>query len=56
MASEIRTRPPRREVRDRVLEHAASAFLRDGYAGVKVIDIATAAGFTKGAVYSKFRR
>lgn len=54
MGSEVRARPPRREVRDRVLEHATEAFLRDGYAGVKVIDIATAAGFTKGAVYSNF--
>lgn len=54
MNDPVPTRPPRREVRARVLQHAAEAFLRDGYAGVKVVDIATAAGFTKGAVYSNF--
>lgn len=54
MSEPGRGRPPRREVRTRLLQQAAEAFLRHGYGGVKVTDIAAAAGFTKGAVYSNF--
>ncbi len=54
MSEPERGRPPRHEVRARLLQQAAEAFLRHGYGGVKVVDIAAAAGFTKGAVYSNF--
>jgi AcrR family transcriptional regulator len=48
------TRPRRADVRARILEAAGQVFLRQGYAETTVSDIAAAAGFTKGAVYSNF--
>ena len=47
-------RPRRTDVRSAILEAAAQAFVDHGYAATKVSDIAAAAGFTKGAVYSNF--
>jgi AcrR family transcriptional regulator len=48
------TRPTRTQVRQRVLDAAAQVFGERGYAGARLADIARAAGFTKGAVYSNF--
>lgn len=48
------TRPRRDTVRAGILSAAEAAFLDHGYAGTTVSDIAAAAGFTKGAVYSNF--
>lgn len=48
------TRPRRADVRARILAAAGSAFLQHGYADTTLSDIAAAAGFTKGAVYSNF--
>jgi len=53
-SSTSRIRPRRTDVRQLVLSAAADAFLRHAYADVSVADIASAAGFTKGAVYSNF--
>jgi AcrR family transcriptional regulator len=50
----VMTRPRRADVRARILEAAAAVFLEHGYAESTVSDIAAAAGFTKGAVYSNF--
>jgi AcrR family transcriptional regulator len=47
-------RLPRAEVRRRVLDAAERVFAERGYAGARLSDIAEAAGFTKGAVYSNF--
>jgi AcrR family transcriptional regulator len=47
-------RPRRSDVRELVLRAAAQAFVERSYASVSVADIAAAAGFTKGAVYSNF--
>ncbi|MEE4025774.1 TetR family transcriptional regulator [Gordonia sp. PKS22-38] len=47
-------RVPRDEVRRRLIDAAASVFAERGYAGARLDDIAHAAGFTKGAVYSNF--
>ena len=47
-------RQPRAEVRRRVLDAAEQVFGERGYAGARLADIAHAAGFTKGAVYSNF--
>lgn len=47
-------RIPREEVRRRLLAAAARMFTERGYADSRVGDIAYAAGFTKGAVYSNF--
>ncbi|WP_461639203.1 TetR/AcrR family transcriptional regulator, partial [Leucobacter sp. BZR 635] len=49
---EQRSRP--RSTKERLLEQAARLFAERGYAGVSLEDIAQAAGFTKGAVYSHF--
>ncbi|HIT76386.1 MAG TPA: TetR/AcrR family transcriptional regulator [Candidatus Avipropionibacterium avicola] len=49
-----RPRPRRTEVRADLLRAAREAFLERGYAGTSVAEIARAAGFTKGAVYSNF--
>ncbi|WP_375424697.1 TetR/AcrR family transcriptional regulator [uncultured Friedmanniella sp.] len=49
-----RLRPRRADVREQVLHAAAAAFATHAYADVSVADIAAAAGFTKGAVYSNF--
>ncbi|TDC80536.1 TetR/AcrR family transcriptional regulator [Actinomadura sp. 7K507] len=47
-------RVPRDEVRRRLLAEAVRAFTENGYADARLEDIAHAAGFTKGAVYSNF--
>jgi len=41
-------------VRARILASAAAVFARQGFAGATIDDVAAAAGFTKGAVYSNF--
>ncbi|MQA63552.1 MAG: TetR family transcriptional regulator [Actinophytocola sp.] len=51
--SEVK-RPPRSEVRERILDAARKTFAADGFAGATIDAIAAAAGFTKGAVYSNF--
>src|SRR3954469_21246800 len=53
-SSTSRIRPRRTDVREQVLRAAADAFLRCSYADVSVADVASAAGFTKAAVYSHF--
>jgi AcrR family transcriptional regulator len=47
-------RPKREEVRQRLLEAAARVFARRGYAEATLEEVATEAGFSKGAVYSNF--
>ncbi|WP_228640184.1 TetR/AcrR family transcriptional regulator [Microtetraspora sp. AC03309] len=47
-------RVPREEVRRRLLAEAARVFAERGYVDARLEDIAHAAGFTKGAVYSNF--
>lgn len=47
-------RVPREEVRRRLLAAAARVFADHGYANSRLEDVARAAGFTKGAVYSNF--
>lgn len=47
-------RTPRDEVRRRLLSAAVRVFAEQGYADSRLEDIAHAAGFTKGAVYSNF--
>lgn len=47
-------RPPREEVRRRILAAATEVFLERGFQGASVEEIAAAAGFSKGAVYSNF--
>jgi len=47
-------RPKRAAVRNRIIAAAQQAFLRDGYQRTSIGDIAAAAGFSKGAVYSNF--
>ena len=49
-----RRRPPREEVRRALLDSAARVFARRGIDAASVDDVATDAGFTKGAVYSNF--
>jgi AcrR family transcriptional regulator len=48
--------PERRrlQTRDHLLAAAAQVFAQRGYHGATLDDVATAAGFTKGAVYSNF--
>jgi AcrR family transcriptional regulator len=48
------SRPRRDEVRTRVLEAAAVVVAERGLAGASLDQVAAAAGFTKGAVYSNF--
>jgi AcrR family transcriptional regulator len=49
------TRARRREMtRRHLMDAAAAVFARDGFYGASLDDIAAAAGFTKGAVYSNF--
>lgn len=48
------SRPPREDVRARLLTAAQQEFRVRGYAGARVTEIARVAGFTKGAVYSNF--
>lgn len=47
-------RPSREEVRRALLAAAARVFARQGIDGASLDDVAAAAGFTKGAVYSNF--
>ena len=49
--------PERRRAmtRHHLLEAAAVVFARDGFHGASLDDVAAAAGFTKGAVYSNFK-
>jgi AcrR family transcriptional regulator len=47
-------RTPRHEVRGRVLAAAARVFADRGFAAASIDEVAAAAGFTKGAVYSNF--
>ena len=54
MPSAERVRPRREDVRAQILEAAIEVFYRDGYDGASIQMIATAAGFTKGAIYSNF--
>jgi AcrR family transcriptional regulator len=49
-----RTRPPRTEVRERLLAAASRVFADKGFAAASVEDVARAAGLTKGAIYSNF--
>jgi AcrR family transcriptional regulator len=59
MADEVRSDnrvPLRRSVtRERILAAAADSFLRKGFHGSSVESIATAAGYTTGAIYSNFK-
>src|SRR5262245_8022 len=48
-------RPPREEVRRRLLEAASETFLEKGYSDSTLDDIARRAGLSKGAVYSNFQ-
>jgi AcrR family transcriptional regulator len=52
--SSRRRRPPRAETRRRVLDAAADVFAERGYDAATLDDVAEAAGFSKGAVYSNF--
>ena len=47
-------RPGKGEVRARVLQAAAAVFAERGVAAASIDQVAAAAGFTKGAVYSNF--
>jgi AcrR family transcriptional regulator len=47
-------RPRRDEVRGRVLQAAGAVFAERGFAAASIDQVAAAAGFTKGAVYSNF--
>jgi AcrR family transcriptional regulator len=47
-------RPRRNEVRSRVLQAAGRVFAERGFAAASLDQVAAAAGFTKGAVYSNF--
>lgn len=49
-----RIRPTRAEVRERILDAALVGFAANGFGGTTIDDVAAAAGFTKGAVYSNF--
>jgi AcrR family transcriptional regulator len=48
-------RLPRQEIRQRIIEAAADVFAARGYDAATLDDVAAAAGFSKGAVYSNFR-
>jgi AcrR family transcriptional regulator len=47
-------RPPREEVRRRIMRAATKVFLARGFSGATLDEIAATAGFSKGAVYSNF--
>jgi AcrR family transcriptional regulator len=49
------SRPRKDEVRERVLQAAGEVFAERGFAAASLDQVAAAAGFTKGAVYSNFR-
>jgi AcrR family transcriptional regulator len=44
-----------RQTRDRLLDAAAVLFVRDGYSGTSLRDIAAHAGYSQGAFYSNFQ-
>ncbi|NYI77302.1 TetR/AcrR family transcriptional regulator [Nocardioides panzhihuensis] len=50
----ITRRTPRSEVRDRLLRAASTVFAERGFAGATMQQVAAAAGFTTGALYSNF--
>lgn len=50
----VPARPPRGEVRSRLLDAAAAEFAERGFVAARLTEIARRAGFTKGAVYSNF--
>lgn len=50
----VYTRPQRGDVRSAVIRAAADLFVRQGYSATTLGEIAAAAGFTKGAIYSNF--
>jgi AcrR family transcriptional regulator len=50
----VQPRPKRADVRARIITAARDAFLRDGYQRTNLGEVAAAAGFSKGAVYSNF--
>ncbi len=52
--SRPRTRPTRDETRARIFEAAAGVFAEHGVAAATIEQIASAAGFTRGAFYSNF--
>jgi AcrR family transcriptional regulator len=56
--AETRRRRPRQaraeQTRTRILEYAAAAFARDGYAGTSLNDVVRESGLTKGAFYFHF--
>jgi AcrR family transcriptional regulator len=54
MAVKRVTRPPRAEVRQRIMRAATKVFLARGFNGATLDEIAAEAGFSKGAVYSNF--
>ena len=45
----------RQQTRDHLLRAAAQVFAERGYHGASLDEVAAAAGFTKGAVYSNFK-
>lgn len=49
-----RRRPPRAETRARLLDAAAEVFAARGFRDASLEEVAEAAGFSKGAVYSNF--
>jgi AcrR family transcriptional regulator len=48
------SRPAKEDVRRALIDAAATIFIDRGYAATRVEDVAAAADFTKGAVYSNF--
>ena len=54
--STSRARPTREETRARIFEAAAGVFAEHGVPGATIEQIASAAGFTRGAFYSNFSR
>ncbi|MCE5290323.1 MAG: TetR/AcrR family transcriptional regulator [Nocardiaceae bacterium] len=50
----INRRIPRSEVRERLLRAASTVFAERGFAGATMQQVAAAAGFTTGALYSNF--
>lgn len=50
----VTRRTPRAEVRDRLLRAASTVFAERGFAGATMQQVAAAAGFTTGALYSNF--
>ena len=53
--SRVRTRPTRDDTCEKLFEAAARVFEEQGIGHASIEDIATAAGFTRGAFYSNFK-